>query len=82
MAFEGPVALQVFFDYQKLETRIVIMSVKYRPHEYEPAAKKGSGARARPDLDNLVKQVMEAAELAGIVSNDVQFVSVYAEKLG
>jgi hypothetical protein len=29
-----------------------------------------------------VKQVMEAAELAGIVSNDVQFVSVYAEKLG
>ena len=75
-AFVGPVQLAVTFDYTRNETRIRIAGVG-PPARYDKAYRKGVA-----DADNCIKQVMEAAELAGIVADDVQFVSVTAEKVG
>lgn len=79
-AFEGPVSLIVMFDYRTNTTTIRFEDVP--AVFFEPAHLKGGGKSARADLDNLVKQVMEAAELAGILANDVQVVSITAEKVG
>ena len=44
---------------------------------------QGFSARTKaPDIDNLVKQVMEALEDAGVVANDQQVAHVEAEKIG
>ena len=79
-AFEGPVKLTVLFNYRRNETTIRVEDCSVIL--YEPSHLKGGGKSARADVDNLVKQVMEAAEFAGIVADDVQFVSVTAEKVG
>lgn len=79
-AFEGPVRLTVLFNYRLNETTIRIEGCS--AVIYEPSNLKGGGKAARADVDNLLKQVMEAAELAGIVADDVQFVNVTGEKVG
>lgn len=80
LAFDGPVSVKVLFDYRRNETLIQFRDCP--TVLYEPAHVKGGGTSARADLDNLVKQVMEAAEDAGIVGDDVQFVRIEAEKVG
>ena len=78
-AIEGPATLKVHFDYESSETRIQIAEAA---GDYRGAETKGFGLANRADVDNLVKQVMEAAELAGLVKDDVQFVSIDALKIG
>jgi len=79
-AFSGPVKLTVLFNYRWNETMIRIEECT--DILYGPAHLKGGGRSARADVDNLLKQVMEAAQLAGIVADDVQFVIANAEKVG
>ena len=68
---EGPVSLFVKFDYERNVTQIQVWELQ------------GFSARTKaPDIDNLVKQVMEALEDAGVVANDQQVAHVEAEKIG
>lgn len=78
-AFEGPVELELVFDYVMNQTCITIREA---PEIYGRAWKKGFGRYMRPDIDNLTKQVMEAAQDAGVVKDDVQFVSTTTVKIG
>ena len=79
-AFDGPVSIRVVFCYRSNRTTIRIEDASSTL--YGKASTKGFGKDQRPDVDNLLKQVMEAAELAGIVKDDVQFVKVEAVKVG
>lgn len=79
-AFEGPVKLSVVFNYRRNETTIRIEECPLAL--YDRAHVKGGGKTARADIDNLVKQVMEAAQDAGILADDVQVVAIHAEKVG
>jgi len=77
---EGPARLELVCDYQRNETRILIRPFKAPSEAIIRASRPGGGGTSRrADIDNLEKQVMEAAELAGIVANDCQF--VYGEVL-
>jgi Holliday junction resolvase RusA-like endonuclease len=80
-SFSGPVGIRVDFDYDQNITEIQFWELK-DSKAWDKASRKGGGKHQRPDLDNLVKQVMESAELAGIVKDDVQFVRIDAEKSG
>jgi Holliday junction resolvase RusA-like endonuclease len=71
--FEGPVRLEVTFDYAKNETRIGIETLA--PGRFWRTEKRGG------DLDNLVKQVMEALQAAGIVEDDAQVALIIADKV-
>lgn len=68
LSFDGPVGVEVDFDYQENETRIRITP-------------KVDGKTTRADVDNLSKQVLEALELAGVVLDDAQVSELHALKI-
>ena len=78
-AFEGPVEVELVFDY--VTNRTLIVFTEADESIYGRAWKKTDGF-VRPDIDNLEKQVLEAAQDAGIVADDVQFVKVTKVKIG
>lgn len=80
VAFEGPVEVDIVFDYVTNQTYIVFSEADETI--YGRAWKKGVGKFMRPDIDNLEKHVLEVAQEAGIVKDDVQFVKVTKVKIG
>ena len=68
--FDGPVELTVDFDYGNDETHIMFVEPKRSDYKL-----------SRPDLDNLIKQVLDAAQDSGVVADDAQIVLVKAVKL-
>lgn len=67
--WKGPVALNIIFDYLAETTEITLTESYYRTKP------------TRPDLDNLVKQVLEAIEDSGVIEDDKQVVFVSAKKV-
>lgn len=67
---EGPVGLIAEFDYGTKETRLQIFEL--HRHGYK---------ETRSDIDNLIKQIAEAAQDSGLVKDDAQFAWVEAKKL-
>jgi Holliday junction resolvase RusA-like endonuclease len=66
---EGPVGLIAEFDYRTPETRIQIFEL-YR-HGYKDS---------RADLDNLIKQIAECSQDAGLLKDDAQIAWLEASK--
>ena len=69
--FSGPVSLSVEFDFNESVTTITMTEVASEDYRTK-----------RPDVDNLLKQVLEAIEGAGLVTDDAQIARVQAVKLG
>jgi Holliday junction resolvase RusA-like endonuclease len=68
--FKGSVGLYVEFDYATPETRLTFFEIN--ENEYRTG---------RPDVDNLIKQILESAQDAGLVKDDAQIALVDAQKL-
>ena len=69
---KGPVCVDVTFDYGHKHTNIKIYSRGEKDEYYRTKI---------PDVDNLLKQLLEAIEDSGVVGNDSQVASVRAEKV-
>jgi Holliday junction resolvase RusA-like endonuclease len=67
--FAGSVAVNVQFDYENKLTSITITEAVE------------AGKTTRPDVDNLLKQVLEAIEESGVIEDDAQVVFVTARKV-
>jgi Holliday junction resolvase RusA-like endonuclease len=67
--FAGPVAVNVWFDYQNKLTSITITEAIE------------AGKTTRPDVDNLLKQLLEAIEESGVIEDDAQVVFITARKV-
>ena len=67
--FDGRVELTVDFDYGENETRIIFLDAQSPDYKL-----------SRPDLDNLIKQVADAAQDSGLVADDAQIVLIKAAK--
>lgn len=68
--FKGPVGLYAEFDYARPETRIMFFEMN--EHCYKAS---------RADLDNLIKELAEAAQDSGLVKDDAQIAHLEAKKL-
>ena len=67
----GPIDLGCVFDYGEGETRITVEQINESSEGYRIA---------RPDLDNLVKQIFEALEDSRLLGDDAQVALLHAEK--
>lgn len=72
----GPARLEVLFDYVHSTTILTISDA-----EFGRGTARGADGKNLADIDNLVKQVMEAAQDSGVVGNDCQFVELVAKKI-
>jgi Holliday junction resolvase RusA-like endonuclease len=70
--FDGPVLLDLVFDYAQKETRIEI---------HDLGSVDGIYRITRPDIDNLLKQIMEAIEDSGLLADDAQVAVVRTRKV-
>ncbi len=68
----GPVCVDAVFDYGKKETRLKIYGRGEKDTHYRDKI---------PDVDNLLKAVLDALQDSGVVENDKQVAYVRAEKV-